>query len=72
VFQIVNYGIGGVYTHHTDADGDNGLTFGEQERRGDRLATFIGYLSDVDAGGATAFPAMGVTLWPKKGDAAYW
>ena len=72
MFQIVNYGIGGVYKHHTDADGDNGVTFGETQRRGDRLAPFIGYLSDVDAGGATVFPAMGVTIWPKKGDAAYW
>ena len=72
MFQIANYGIGGVYTPHTDADGDNGVTFGEQVGSGDRLSTFIGYLSDVDAGGATAFPAMGVTLWPKKGDAAYW
>ena len=72
MFQIVNYGIGGVYSPHTDADGKNGLTFGGEVPYGDRISTFIGYLSDIDAGGATAFPAIGVTLWAKKGDAAYW
>ena len=49
-----------------------GKTFGGEEFNGDRLSTFMGYLTNVGAGGATAFPAIGVTVWPKKGDAAYW
>ena len=73
LFQIANYGIGGVYKHHIDADGKNGHSFGEVfAGMGDRVATFMGYLSDVDAGGATAFPILGVTVWPKAGDAVYW
>jgi hypothetical protein len=32
----------------------------------------MGYLTDVTAGGATAWPNAGVTVWPKKGDLAFW
>ena len=52
----------------------NGKTFGDEYLQilGDRLSTFMGYLTDVDAGGATVFPALGVSVWPKRGDAVYW
>lgn len=29
-------------------------------------------MSDVDAGGATVFPQLELSLWPKKGTAAFW
>ena len=70
--KIANYGIGGAFLHHTDSDGEQGSLLEAENQEGDRLATFMGYLSDVDAGGATAYPAIGVTIWPKKGDAIYW
>lgn len=39
---------------------------------GNRIATWLFYMSDVEAGGATVFPVLNVSLWPKKGSAAFW
>ena len=74
---MADYGIGGVYNHHTDSGSHAynapldktdflGSNFGE------RVATAMGYLSEVAAGGATVFPNLGITIWPKKGDFAFW
>lgn len=70
--QVVNYGIGGHYEAHYD--------FARKEERnafknlgtGNRIATWLNYMSDVEAGGATVFPAIGVSVWPKKNSAAFW
>lgn len=70
--QVVNYGIGGHYEPHYD--------FARREEKGafrnlgtgNRIATWLNYMSDVEAGGATAFPLLGVSVWPKKGSAAFW
>jgi hypothetical protein len=29
-------------------------------------------MSDVEAGGATVFPQINLSLWPQKGSAAFW
>ncbi|XP_048020739.1 prolyl 4-hydroxylase subunit alpha-2-like [Megalobrama amblycephala] len=60
--HVQNYGIGGRFDPHYDAwDVENG-----------RIATFLIYMSDVEIGGATVFPKVGVALKPKKGSAVFW
>ncbi|XP_055354653.1 prolyl 4-hydroxylase subunit alpha-2-like [Paramacrobiotus metropolitanus] len=72
--QMANYGIGG----HYDAHFDHFRTLKEinyaqmHENWGDRIATLLVYLSDVEAGGATVFPRLNVTLYPQRGSAAFW
>ncbi|RXN12291.1 prolyl 4-hydroxylase subunit alpha-1-like protein [Labeo rohita] len=60
--QIQNYGIGGRYEPHYDA----------WDEENERIATFLIYMSDVEKGGATVFPQVGVALKPKKGSAVFW
>ncbi|XP_023321772.1 prolyl 4-hydroxylase subunit alpha-1 [Eurytemora carolleeae] len=73
-FQIANYGLGGQYGQHLDAHGYwNGVTKSDfLEKTGDRIATIMVYLADVEAGGATCFPNTGNRITVKKGDAAFW
>ncbi|XP_050031906.1 prolyl 4-hydroxylase subunit alpha-2-like [Dermacentor andersoni] len=76
-YQLANYGVGGQYIAHHDflADilSDPNRQIDDFERTaGDRVATLMFYLSDVEEGGATVFPHLGVRLRPKKGNAAFW
>nr|XP_045008332.1 prolyl 4-hydroxylase subunit alpha-2 isoform X4 [Jaculus jaculus] len=67
---VANYGMGGQYEPHFDFSRrpfDSGL-----KTEGNRLATFLNYMSDVEAGGATVFPDLGAAIWPKKGTAVFW
>lgn len=41
------------------------------ERGGQRVATIVMYLSDVEQGGATSFPNIGLQVQPKKGCAVF-
>jgi prolyl 4-hydroxylase len=38
---------------------------------GQRVATFILYLSNVDSGGSTSFPSVGLEVIPRKGSALF-
>ncbi|KAL4240088.1 Prolyl 4-hydroxylase subunit alpha-1 [Mactra antiquata] len=69
--QIANYGIGGQYEPHFDFARRREPTAFEMEV-GNRIATFMFYISDVPAGGATVFPYLGLKIFPQKGSAVFW
>ncbi|XP_055353885.1 prolyl 4-hydroxylase subunit alpha-2-like [Paramacrobiotus metropolitanus] len=72
--QINNYGVGGYYYSHYDFFRDKEGVGHHliESKKGDRIATFLMYMSDVESGGATVFPHLNVTLFPVKGAAAFW
>ena len=70
--QILHYEPGGEYKPHYDyfdpkqPGNEQVLTQG-----GQRIATLIMYLNDVEAGGSTVFPEVGVDVLPRRGNAVY-
>eukprot|EP01041_Mallomonas_annulata_P013429 gene13429-28478_t len=66
-FQILRYTEGQKYsTHHDSDESDNLISCGP------RVLTFFLYLSDVEEGGDTNFPTLGISVKPKKGRALLW
>ncbi|XP_063244081.1 prolyl 4-hydroxylase subunit alpha-1 isoform X2 [Bacillus rossius redtenbacheri] len=70
--QVVNYGIGGHYEPHFDFARKEEHNAFKSLGTGNRIATVLFYMSDVQQGGATVFPALRLALWPRKGTAAFW
>ncbi|XP_076051189.1 prolyl 4-hydroxylase subunit alpha-1 [Oratosquilla oratoria] len=70
--QVANYGIGGHYEPHFDYARREEKDAFKSLGTGNRIATFLFYMTDVEAGGATVFPHLGLSLWPRKGTAAFW
>ncbi|XP_073817092.1 prolyl 4-hydroxylase subunit alpha-2-like isoform X2 [Musca autumnalis] len=68
--QIMNYGLGGHYDTHYDFF--NVTSDLKVVKEGDRIATVLVYLSDVEQGGATVFPNIPTAVFPKKGSALVW
>ncbi|XP_017058094.1 prolyl 4-hydroxylase subunit alpha-2 [Drosophila ficusphila] len=68
-FEVMNYGIGGYYHIHHDSLSEQKAKI---EYVSDRLATVIFYLSEVPQGGATVFPQLKLSVFPKKGSALVW
>ena len=68
-YQLVFYGPGNEYKPHFDAfdkntpEGKNYWFPG-----GQRMITLLAYLNDVEQGGETNFPEVGVSIKPNKGD----
>ncbi|MBY4897428.1 2OG-Fe(II) oxygenase [Cupriavidus sp. AU9028] len=70
--QILNYKPGGEYQPHFDYFNPARLGEARQLRvGGQRVATMVIYLNDVPAGGATAFPRLGLRVMPVRGNAVY-
>lgn len=77
-YQVLNYGIGGMYRPHIDPlntrayDKNQAINPVDTKYSGDRIATFMFYLSDVMYGGATVFPKLNARVPVQKGCAAFW
>ena len=79
LYQTTNYGLSGLVEVHNDAWGyEMGVELVKDRvhlvKKGDYLATFMGWMEDTAAGGGTAFTHFGheQILEPKKGSAAFW
>jgi prolyl 4-hydroxylase len=69
--QILNYAGGGEYRPHFDYFPDNDGGRVHTAGSGQRIITVVMYLNDVTAGGATVFPDLNLSVYPKKGSALY-
>ncbi|KAH8252052.1 hypothetical protein KR038_011569 [Drosophila bunnanda] len=69
--QIANYGLGTYFKPHFDYTSDGYVT-PEASTLGDRLVTILYYASDVPQGGATVFPELNISIFPRKGSAIWW
>jgi prolyl 4-hydroxylase len=70
--QVVHYGPGGRYASHFDyfPPADPGC-IPHLVGGGQRTATLIVYLNDVESGGETFFSRVGISFSPRKGQALY-
>uniref|UniRef100_A0A8C1J635 Prolyl 4-hydroxylase subunit alpha-1 n=1 Tax=Cyprinus carpio TaxID=7962 RepID=A0A8C1J635_CYPCA len=71
-YRVANYGVGGQYEPHFDFGRKDEPDAFKELGTGNRIATWLFYMSDVSAGGATVFPDVGAAVWPKKGTAVFW
>ncbi|KAL7869936.1 hypothetical protein AOLI_G00139240 [Acnodon oligacanthus] len=70
--QVANYGVGGQYEPHFDFGRKDEPDAFKELGTGNRIATWLFYMSDVAAGGATVFPEAGAAVKPMKGTAVFW
>ncbi|GGX78099.1 2-oxoglutarate-dependent dioxygenase [Massilia dura] len=70
--HVLHYGVGAEYKpHHDYFDPANPGFAGTLKRGGQRVATLIVYLNDVEEAGDTVFPKLALSIVPKKGSAVY-
>ncbi|KAH7976752.1 prolyl 4-hydroxylase subunit alpha-1 [Rhipicephalus sanguineus] len=71
-YQVANYGLGGHYTPHDDANTFEQIPDEWDARDGNRVATMLLYLTDVSLGGATAFVHLQLAMKPRRRSALFW
>jgi prolyl 4-hydroxylase len=70
--QILHYLPGAEYKpHHDYFDAAQPGSEKVMATGGQRVATLVMYLNDVEAGGSTVFPSIGLDVLPRKGSAVY-
>ncbi len=70
--QILHYLPGAEYKPHYDwFDPDQPGNQAVLAQGGQRVATVVMYLNDVEAGGSTVFPQVGLDVLPRKGNAVF-
>ena len=70
--QVMRYGVGAEYSPHFDYfDLDRPGQALHLANGGQRVASLVIYLNDVEAGGETVFPEVGLSVAPAKGSAVY-
>ena len=70
--QVLRYGPGAQNTPHYDAlMPSNTANIASIARSGNRISTLLVYLNDVEHGGETAFPEVGLSVSACKGNAVY-
>lgn len=67
--SVLHYAPGQQYLPHQDYLPPNALVSDEGRRSGQRVQTVFVYLNDVESGGETDFPDLGVRIAPKRGRA---
>uniref|UniRef100_A0A8C5F799 Prolyl 4-hydroxylase subunit alpha-1 n=1 Tax=Gadus morhua TaxID=8049 RepID=A0A8C5F799_GADMO len=67
-----NYGVGGQYEPHFDFGRKDEPDAFKELGTGNRIATWLLYMSNVSSGGATVFTDVGAAVLPKKGSAVFW
>jgi len=77
--QVMNYGLGGTIQGHLDTSVTHKDSYGDiraEEKLilngGERLATFMMFLSSPGQGGNTIFPQLGISVKPLVGSALMW
>lgn len=70
--QILHYLVGGEYRPHFDYfPPDNPGSAASLAKGGQRVSTMVMYLNEVEGGGATGFPELGLEVAPQPGTAVY-
>jgi prolyl 4-hydroxylase len=65
--QMLRYEVGEYYQKHHDY-----IQYQTERQSGVRIMTVYMYLNDVEEGGGTSFPHLGITVQPKRGQAVIW